>query len=180
MRRIAVIGNAGSGKTTFATELGARLGLPVINLDREYWQPGWLPTPRERWRVVHAALVRPQEWIIEGNYGSTLEVRVAAADTVFFLDLPARVCLIGVLRRWARHHGKAVQADGCPERVDWTCLRCVWRYRRASRPNVLAQLRAHPAGTRVVVIRSRREAHRVLAGVADQRATRPPVPATAA
>ena len=160
---MAVIGSGGSGKSTFAAELGIRLGVDVIHLDRLFWHPGWVPTPRDEWRALQQQLVRVERWVIDGNYDSTLDVRLAAADTIVFFDMPVWVSLSGVLRRWARHHGKPVQAEGCPERVSWSFLRWIWRYRRDNRPRVIAAIRAHAAGAEVIVIRSRRDAERTLA-----------------
>ena len=157
MKRVAVIGNGGSGKSNFARELGRRTGLPVIHLDRLFWQPGWVPKAAEEWREMQAALVREDDWILDGNYGSTLDVRLMAADTVFFFDTPRRLSLTGVLRRWARHHGQAIQADACPERVSLQFLLWVWRFRSNSRPRVLEQLYTHARNADVVVIRSRRD-----------------------
>jgi adenylate kinase family enzyme len=93
-----------------------------------------------------------------GNYGATLDVRLAAADTVFFFDTPRWLAVTGVLRRWARHHGEAIHAEGCPEHVSLQFLTWVWRFRRTTRPRVLEQLRAHAGDAAVVVIRSRRDA----------------------
>jgi adenylate kinase family enzyme len=166
VRRIAVIGSGGSGKSTFADGLGERLGVPVIHLDHLYWRPGWQPTPDEEWRAVQRHLVLKESWIMDGNYGSTLEIRLAVADAVYFFDLPTWRSLVGVLARWVRNHGKAIQAEGCPEHVSWEFLRWVWRYRRDSRPRVVAALREHAGSARVVVIRSRRDAARALTGAA--------------
>jgi adenylate kinase family enzyme len=108
----------------------------------------------------------------DGNYGATLELRLAPADTVFFFDFPTWLSLAGVLQRWTRHHGNAVQAEGCPEHVSWEFLRYVWRFRRHDRPRVLAQLSAHAADAHVVVVRSRRAAARAL-GAAARNASDP-------
>ncbi len=162
-----MIGNGGSGKSTFATQLGARLGVTVVHLDRLYWQPGWVPTPGDEWRSLQQELVRSERWVIDGNYGATLDVRLAAADTVYFFDTPAWASLFGVLKRWTHHHGECIQAEGCPERVSWSFLRWVWRYRRHSRPKVLAAIRTHASGAELVVIRSRRDARRALSARAS-------------
>jgi len=68
MQRIAVVGSGGAGKSTFATELGRRLGLPVIHLDEHYWQPGWVATPAEQWQDRQRGLVAYDCWIVDGNY----------------------------------------------------------------------------------------------------------------
>jgi adenylate kinase family enzyme len=157
VQRVAVIGCGGAGKSTLARALGERTGLPVVHLDALYWRPGWDPTPSDEWREVVAGIAAGDRWITDGNYGGSLDVRLPAADTVLFLDMPRRVTIPGILRRWWRHHGTAVQAPGCPERVSWEFLRWVWHYRRDSRPRALAAVAAHARSAEVVVLRSRAE-----------------------
>ena len=70
MRRVLVIGISGAGKSTFARELAARIGLPLIHLDKEFWRPGWVTTQQPQWRARVAALAAQDTWIIDGNYGA--------------------------------------------------------------------------------------------------------------
>ena len=133
MRRVAIIGSGGAGKSTLARELGERTGIEVIHLDGHFWRPGWVETPADEWRALQADLCARDAWIMDGNYGGTLDLRLARADTVVFVDLPRRVTIPGVLRRWVLHHGEAVQAPGCPEHVSGEFLRWVWGYPRGGR-----------------------------------------------
>jgi len=73
---------------------------------------------------------------------TTLDIRLSRADTVEFFDPPRRTCLLGTLRRWARHREQAVQAAGCPERRDLEFLSWIWRFRRDSRQHVLEAIAA--------------------------------------
>src|SRR5438034_11750677 len=86
LKRILVIGSGGSGKTTFARRLAERTTLPLIHLDALYWRPGWDPTPADEWRARVEALANEPAWIMDGNYGGTLDIRLAASDTIVFLD----------------------------------------------------------------------------------------------
>ena len=162
-----MIGSGGGGKSVFAVELGRRTGLPVIHLDRLFWKPGWEAMEEAAWQAVHAELLEADRWIIDGNYGSTMEARFARADTVFFLDLPRLVCLSGALRRRWRHRagGRPDMVDGQRERIDLAFLWWIFRYPDTRRPGVLERLSKLPAETRVVRIRSRREAREVLDGI---------------
>ena len=72
MKRVLVIGSGGAGKSTFATRLGARLGLPVIHLDRVYWQPGWVETPKDEWLRKVEEMCAADAWVMDGNYSGTL------------------------------------------------------------------------------------------------------------
>jgi adenylate kinase family enzyme len=155
MRRIAVIGCAGSGKSTFSRKLGERLGMPVTHLDTVYWRAGWTETPKDEWRERIMQLAAGDQWLIDGNYAGTLDVRLARADTVIYLDVPRRVCVWRVVTRWASGRGKsrADMADRCPERLDAKFLKWIWDYPKVSRPKTLAALRQKDSG-RVYVLRS--------------------------
>jgi adenylate kinase family enzyme len=103
-KKVAVIGNTGSGKTTFARALAQKLGVPHIELDALHWKSGWvMSSPEEVRRVVDDALAG-DGWVIDGNWGSTLGTTVlAAADEVVWLDLPLRTTLPRLWRRtWRR------------------------------------------------------------------------------
>ena len=157
MRRVLVIGSGGAGKSTLAAEIGAALGLPVLHLDALYWRAGWVPTPEAEWRARVAELVARDAWVMDGNYGGTLDVRLAACDAVVFLDLPRWLCLARVLRRRLRHAGGARpdMAPGCPEQLSWAFVRWIWSYPRRRRPAILRRLAALPPDRRVVVLDSR-------------------------
>lgn len=165
MRRVAVVGPGGAGKSTFARELGRRLGVAVVHLDAHYWKPGWTATPRPAWRALQIELLSGERWIADGNYGATLDVRLHRADTVIVLAPPRLVCLAGARRRSLGRHGDAVQAPGCPERLDLGFLRWIWRYPKDSRPRLDTALERHGERLRVVELRSRRQAAAFLAGL---------------
>ena len=138
MERVVIVGCPGAGKTTAARRLAAITGLPLIHLDRHYWQPGWVRPDKAAWRAKVEELVGSgSRWIIDGNYGSTLDVRLAAADTLIHLDFSTALCTWRVARRtWAslgRQRGPETP-DGCLERFDWPFFRFVLEYRRKQRP----------------------------------------------
>jgi adenylate kinase family enzyme len=164
MQRIVIVGNGGSGKSTLAKHLGALLGLEVIHLDRHFWKTGWTPTPREEWRTVVAGLVRRAHWVMDGSYASTLDLRVPAADTIVFLDMPRWRCLWQAVTRLIRYSGETRPdlAPGCPEKFDWPFLRWIWLYPAVDRPVVLAALASHAAGRTLIILRSPREVRRWL------------------
>jgi len=172
-QRIMIIGSGGAGKSTLARQLGALMGLPVIHLDTEHWQPGWVETPKDIWRQKVEELVQRERWIIDGNYGGTLEVRLAAADTVIFLDYAPVVCVCRVLKRRVMYWGKTRPDIGpdCPEKVDWAFLQWIWGYRRRSRPRIMQLLAQHEQDTRVVMLTSPGATRRFLAGVEREKAT---------
>ncbi|WP_460433447.1 P-loop NTPase family protein [Angustibacter speluncae] len=112
-------------------------GLPVVHLDEQHWRPGWTPTPREDWRAWQEEhLVADGCWIADGNYSSTMDVRLSRADTVVLLFAPRGRRVRRVLRRTLGSLGRPVQAPGCPERLDPAFVRWVWRYDLDTRPRV--------------------------------------------
>lgn len=165
MRRIAIIGCAGAGKSTLARDLGKRLDLPVTHLDRLFWQPGWQPTERTRWQEIQRELVAGGQWVLDGNYDSTLEIRVAAADAVIFLDFPRWLCLSRVIRRTIASRRHDTQAPGCPDKVDREFLAWIWNYRRDVRPRTLAVVAEHGKDVERHFLTSPREVRKFLAGL---------------
>lgn len=163
MNRIAVLGCGGSGKTTLANRLGTTLGLPVTHLDAIYYDPHWNPLPQDTFAAVQRELVAAPRWVIDGNYATTLPIRLAAADTVLFLDLSAATCLLGVLRRHLRYRGAQDGRDGVYDRANRGFLRYVCGYRRSMAPRVRALIAAHAGAADVRVVRSRRAAGRLIA-----------------
>lgn len=156
MKRVLVVGAGGSGKTTVATRLGERTGLPVIHLDALYWRAGWQPTPADEWRATVQSLISRDAWIIDGNYGGTLDARLAACDTVVFLDLPRLVCLWRVLKRRVRHFGRVRPElpPGCKERLSWEFLVWIWTYPSRRRGEMLRRLALLDSHKRVAILRS--------------------------
>ena len=83
-----MVGTTGSGKTTFAALLAARLGMPHIELDAIYHQPNWTPLPDEEFRHRIAELVKGDLWVADGNYSKVRDLVWRAADTVVVLAYP--------------------------------------------------------------------------------------------
>ncbi len=120
MDRIVLIGRPGSGKSTLARRLGSLLDLPVFHLDRLFWRPGWEKMPR--WEFARAQMRIMQEndrWIMDGNYTSTLPLRLARCDAVIYLQPPRHLCLVRVMRRalcsWWADEPRGDMAAGCRE-----------------------------------------------------------------
>jgi adenylate kinase family enzyme len=154
MQRILVVGCAGSGKTTFACRLGAALGLPVIHLDYHYWRPGWEIPDLATWRGQVEALAATPQWVMDGNYSNTYDIRLPRADSLVWLDHPRSVCMRRILLRTARGFGttRPELPAGCPERFNVAFLRYVWSFPREHRPRIdagIARFGSHLRVTRL-------------------------------
>jgi adenylate kinase family enzyme len=169
IRRVAIVGCAGAGKSTFARRLAPLTGLPLVHLDRLFWGPGWVPTERPAWRAKVEALVAEPSWILDGNYKSNMDLRIAAADLVLFFDLPRTLCIWRVVKRSTVYRGRN-RPDlpaGCPERLELDFLRWIWSYPAVLRPIVLARLAEAPPGSAVIRFRRSAEAEAFLAAVSQ-------------
>lgn len=159
MQKILLIGSGGSGKSTLARELGTRLSIDVHHLDALLWKPNWTPATRQEQLATQSALIEHESWIIDGNYGGTLDFRLNAADTIIFLDLPRIVCTYRVLKRMLSYRGKTRpdMGSGCEERFDLKFLKWVWDYPKSQRPTVINRLQALPDDKQVIMLHSRTE-----------------------
>lgn len=169
MRRVAVVGSGGAGKTTFARELARRTGLPVVHLDHLYWKPGWVETPSDEWRMVQDARLTANEWIADGNYSGTFDVRFRRADTIIVLAPSRWRCLSRVLRRTIANHGRSVQAPECPERLDFRFLKWVWQYQQNSRPRLDVAIAETDGAAKVIVLKTPHETAQFLEGLGPDR-----------
>ena len=159
MKRILIIGNSGGGKSTMAAKMAKILDLPLIHLDTHFWQPGWIETPDEEWQEIVKSLIAREEWIMDGNFGGTLNMRAERADTIILLDMPRYVNMTGIFRRVIKYYGKTRPdlPDGCPEKFDWQFTKWVWNYHKNSRPKVLEILEPFRSSKNIITLRSRKE-----------------------
>jgi|SRR5579885_1526421 adenylate kinase family enzyme len=172
MKRIAIIGCSGSGKSTLARQLGTILDIPVIHLDAIFWLPDWEKTPRDEWRRIQEELIKPECWIIDGHYESTLDIRMAAADTIIFLDYSRTLCLYRVLKRRIQYAGKTRPdlASGCPEKIDREHIQWIWSYPSTARPQALQKLEHYATGRTIIILHNPTETRQFLAKVKAQNA----------
>lgn len=128
MKRIIVMGvSAGVGKSTFARKLGERLGIDVCHLDKLYWKPNWVEASLEEFVAAQEKIVALDQWIIEGNYANTYDIRVKNADTIIYLELPLGVCLYRVFKRWLLNIGRTRPdiGEGCKEKLDYDFIKFI-------------------------------------------------------
>ena len=99
---MVILGRGAAGKSVLAARLGRITGLPVIELDKQFWKPGVNATPPAEWAHAQSELLRPEAWIMDGDlgrYDTALGARLATADTVILLDFSLIRCAWRAARR---------------------------------------------------------------------------------
>ena len=135
MKRIIVIGCPGSGKSTFSRKLHDKTGIPLYHLDLMFWREDKTTVPKDVFLSHLSDVLVTDEWIIDGNYSSTMELRMAACDTVIFLDYPTELCLDGVA---ARRGAARPDMPWVENEEDEEFTELIKSYNERQRPNVLS------------------------------------------
>ncbi|MEM1237117.1 MAG: hypothetical protein AAGI10_09115 [Pseudomonadota bacterium] len=136
MNRVMVIGQPGAGKSTLATMLGEKTGLPVVYLDKIHWKPGWVERPlAEKIPLIRAEEEKPR-WIIEGGLSATWDTRLDRADMLVWINVGLLRRLWRVLARSWRYRGQSRPdlTEGCPEQFSWETVEFLWFILRTWRP----------------------------------------------
>ena len=167
MKKIALIGSGGAGKSTFARELGKELNIEVYHLDALLWKPNWEPTSKEQQRKIQLDLVAKEKWIIDGNYNGTMDIRLNAADTIVFLDFNRVLCTYRALKRTVQYRNKTRpdMAEGAKERFDFKFIKWIWNYPKMIRPSVLKRLEQLPHDKAIIILKSPQETRRFLESI---------------
>lgn len=163
MKKVIIIGCPGAGKSTLAMEMGKKTGLPVVHLDSLFWLPGWTQRPRKEFDLLLQESLQKDAWIIDGNYGRTIPLRLAACDTVVYLDFQTIVCILGVIRRVITNYGKTRvdMGEDCPERFDWAFMKYVWNFNRKERKKLHRAIEEN-RDKEIIVLKNRRQIKKYL------------------
>ena len=168
-RRIVVTGMAGAGKSTFSRALSDKTGLPIVVLDVHYWMAGWAKPTEAEWREKQKGLLAGEDWIADGNYHGSLDLRLERADTVVVLDTPWWMCALRALGRGIRARPAGFELPaGCDEsrvrrlRDEWCLVWRIWRDRRSERATERQILAQHGKHVALYVLRSKRAVRQFL------------------
>ena len=160
MKKVIVIGCPGSGKSTFSRALHNITKIPVFYLDMMYWNADRTEVEKAVFLERLENVIEKEEWIIDGNYASTIELRLQACDTVIFLDYPLEVCLLGISERKGKKRADMPWVE--PENEeDEEFMELVRNYSSKNRPEVLKLLEKYP-NREVYIFKSREEADEFL------------------
>lgn len=158
MKKVLVIGCPGSGKSTFSRALHQATGLPLYHLDLLYWNADKTTVERDEFlKRLHDVLQR-DEWIIDGNYASSLEMRMNFCDSVFFLDYPVEMCLEGVRLRKGKPRSDMPWVE---TEEDDDFIEFIKKFKEQIRPEILNLLQKYP-DKEIYIFKCRDDADRFL------------------
>lgn len=160
-KKILVIGSPGSGKSYFSKQLAKITSIPVFHLDLLYWNENWVPTPAPEFDLKLKEIMEQSEWIIDGNFQRTLEMRLKEANLVYFLDLPVEVCVKAEKERRGipRSDFPSFLNEGeDPEFVDY-----IREFPQKNKPIILELIKK--SNVKVITIKSREEMDKYLEGL---------------
>ena len=158
MQRIIVIGCPGSGKSTVSRALHNKTGIPLYHLDMMYWNADKTTVEKSIFFERLSDVLEKDEWITDGNYGSTMELRMASCDTVIFLDYPLDVCLGGIKERRGKPRSDMpwIETEEDEEFIEF-----IKSYNEQQKPKVLELLEKY-SDKNIVIFKSREQANEFL------------------
>ncbi|MBQ6701372.1 MAG: adenylate kinase [Clostridia bacterium] len=155
MKKIVVLGSPGSGKTTFATRLHEKTGIPLYHLDLIWHKPDRTTVSREEFDTKLSEIMSTPTWIIDGNYNRTAEIRIISADTVFLFDLPVEVCLDGARSRIGK---KRPDMPWIEETFDEEFKNWITDFPKIQLPQLYEHIKKHKENKNIIIFKSRDEA----------------------
>ena len=160
MKKVIVIGCPGSGKSTVSRTLHNKTGIPLYHLDMMYWNADKTTVEKSVFLERLSAVLEKDEWIIDGNYGSTMELRMVACDTVIFLDYPIEICLDGIKERRGKPRSDMpwIETEEDAEFIEF-----IKNYEEQQKPKVLELLKKH-SDKNIIIFKSREQADAFLNG----------------
>jgi adenylate kinase family enzyme len=162
MKKILILGSCGAGKSLFAKRLHNLLGLKLIHLDQYYWKPNWERTDSLEFRKKVKELIADDEWIMDGNYRSTLDIRMPAADTIILLDFNRLTCFLRLFKRRTKKDRLDI-IKGCEERVTFELIKWVlWTFPQENRKQILSRLK-ELGDKKIFILKSNKEIEAFLA-----------------
>lgn len=119
---------------------------------------------KKKQREIQHELIQKEEWIIDGNYSATMDLRLQACDTIIFLDIKRTICIYRALKRiWQyRNKTRLDRAEGCQERFELDFLKWIWNYPTMNKPEIEKRLKQLSKEKQVIILKKPKEVQRLL------------------
>ncbi len=149
MKRVAIVGNAGGGKSTLGRRLAEQYGLPFFSVDQIQWLPGWVQADEGVVTRKLDEVATTERWIVDGwGPWPSIERRLATADTIIFVDLPLWMHFWLAAERQisaARGENRSDPLEGCDQlAVTRRLFELIWRVDQDLKPRLQAMLERRP------------------------------------
>ena len=155
MKKVIVIGSPGAGKSTFSRKLRDKTNLPLYYLDMLWHKADKTTVSQAEFDDRLCEILQQEQWIIEGNFSRTLEMRLQACDTVFLLDFPVEVCLSGVESRIGK---KRVDMPWIETKFDEEFKQWILDFPNIRLPKIYALLEKYKDDKEIIIFKSRKVA----------------------
>ena len=155
-----IIGCSGSGKSTLTRKIAASLSLKPIHLDIHFWKPGWVQTPIENWREQVVELCSGKDWVMDGNFSSTFDLRFPKADKIIVLNPPRILCLWRAIMRVFKYNRtirRPDMASGCDEKIDFSFYKFIWTFNKKETPKIREAIEKFKCQRKVIFLSSNKE-----------------------
>ena len=159
MEKVIIIGCPGSGKSSFGRKLKSFTDLPLYHLDMMFWNEDKTTVSKVIFIERLQEVMSNSKWIIDGNYGSTMEMRIKECDTVFFLDYPTNVCIEGIESRKGQPRSDMPWFEN--DNTDEEFIAFINSYNLESRPKVISLLEKYSTKN-IIIFKSRTESEEYL------------------
>lgn len=168
--RILLIGCSGSGKSTLTRELVKILELPVLHLDRIWHATNYDEAGTKILKQAQLDFIKENDnFIIDGNYSGTMDLRVPHANLIIWFRIPRRISMYRIISRSIkcklRLAKRSDMADEFKEKLNheyFEFLKFVWNFEKNNTPKLEAALEKKNAACKVVVIKNKRDKEKLL------------------
>lgn len=159
MEKVIIIGCPGAGKSTFARKLKEKTGLPLFYLDMIWHKPDGTNISRDEFDGKIKEIMKKEQWILDGNYIRTLEMRLKECDTVFLLDYPLELCLEGASSRIGKERPDMPWIES---ELDLEFRQFIVDFPRESLPKIYELLKKYEKEKELHIFRKREDAEEYL------------------
>ena len=159
-KRVLILGCSGSGKSTLTRLICDHYSLPAVHLDKHFWSPGWTTPSTEKWREKVIKLSNDDQWVMDGTYSDTFDIRFPLADLIIIVNLPRITCLYRVIMRIFKYSKKKRRPDialGCDEKFNLNFYKYIWTYNQKELPQILDAIKTHECEEKVIFLSTNRE-----------------------
>ncbi|MCO4781742.1 MAG: hypothetical protein KC646_05410 [Candidatus Cloacimonetes bacterium] len=160
MNKILMLGCSGGGKSTISNQLFNILNIPVLHLDIFYWKENWVATQTDEWREIVKDLLKKDQWIMDGTFSSTFDLRFPEADLIVVLKRPRLLCLYRAITRLLKYDKvkrRLDMAQGCEEKFDLDFYKYIWNFNKVHYPRIETAINQYECHDKLVLLETQKD-----------------------